>query len=114
MNIWFTILLVWFIIDMIRYVMYVLTYRKLDSPELHRDTNHKNIIKMLNDLKQNPSLLHDLLIDMFYSRIKLEDMNFDDVYDVLFELIGEYSQYRDDVRKLIKDFQLREKKTNNR
>ena len=112
LNFWLIMLLTWLVIDIYRYIRYILMYRRLNQKPEHRDTNHDNIKKMLNDLKTYPNILEELIHDLFFNRIRMEDMNFEDVCTSLFEMIGEYEEYRGDVKLLIKRFQLIQRKNN--
>lgn len=99
-------ILLWLVIDIYRYIKYTLAYRRLNSHPEHRDTNHKNIKNILDDLKMYPDICEELIHDLFFNKLRLEDMNFDDVCSSIFEMIGEYEQYRDTVKKIVKRFQL--------
>src|SRR5579872_1609995 len=95
-------LLLWLIIDIYRYIKYIISYRRLNSHPEYRDTNHKNIKKLLEDLRTYPDIFEDLIHDLFFNKLRLEDMNFDDVCTSIFEMIGEYEQYRDTIKKIVK------------
>jgi len=116
MNGWIIALFVIIFIDAIRYAKYLMAYSRLHRPEEHRpdhrDTNHDNIKKLLNDLKLQPNLLSDLINDAYYSKVKMDDMNFDDVCEVLFELIGSYPQYLDEIKSVVRNLQSIERKKN--
>lgn len=99
------LLLIWIIIDIYRYARYRSMYIKLnENNHEHRDTNHKNIRELLNDLKQYPDILTDLIHDLFFNKITMEDMNFDEVCMSLFEMIGEHNEYYTDIVKLLEEY----------
>lgn len=108
MNFWIMSLFIWLVIDIIRYIYYVLTYRKLNTANEQRDTNHSNIKKILTDLNNYPDIFEDLINDLFYNRVRMEDMNFEDVCMSIYEMIGEYEEYIVYIKKLVKKFQLRQ------
>ncbi|VBB17773.1 hypothetical protein YASMINEVIRUS_236 [Yasminevirus sp. GU-2018] len=110
MNFWLASLLIWLVIDLYRYIRYIMVYRRLNGDQKHRDTNHENIKKLLQDLRNYPDIFEDLVRDFFFNRVRLEDMNFDDVCISLFEMTGEHEQYRDTIKKTVKRFQLYQRK----
>lgn len=109
-NFWLGILLLWLMIDVYRYIRYLLVYRKLNSLPDYRDTNHDNIKKMLTDLDKYPDILEDLIHDLFFNKVRMEDMNFDEVCTSVYEMIGEHKQYCDDINRIIEKFQLMQKR----
>jgi pimeloyl-ACP methyl ester carboxylesterase len=112
MNTWIIILTLWIAIDIIRYIKYLFTYHRLNNHRPEYDTNHKNIKIMIDDLKKDPILLANTIMDVFYYKVRMEDMCFDDVCDALYELFSQDPQYRDDIRILVKGLQVREKRYN--
>jgi pimeloyl-ACP methyl ester carboxylesterase len=109
-NFWICLLLIWLVIDVYRYIGYFFAYRKLNIHPEQRDTNHGNIKKMLQDFEHYPDILEDLIHDIFFNKIRMEDMNFDEVCESVFEMIGENEQYRKDIKNIIKNFQLAKRK----
>jgi pimeloyl-ACP methyl ester carboxylesterase len=97
-----------------RYIRYLFVYRRLNTDRCHRDTNHNNIKKLLKDLNKYPDVLDDLICDLFFNKIRLEDMKYDEVCTTLYEMIGEDPQYQNDIKKLVKRFQLHYKEKYNR
>lgn len=114
MNAWIIILTLWIAIDVVRYIRYLFACYRLNNHQPDRDTNHKNIKIMIEDLKKDPVLLANTIMDIFYFKVKMEDMCFDDVCDALYELFSQDPQYREDIKLLVKKLQLREKRLRNR
>lgn len=110
MNYLIIIIICWIVIDIFRYIKYTQTYHRLNRGDDKRDTNEKNIRKMLDDLKNHPDIFESLILDIFLNRIRLEDMNRDEVCDALFEMIGENENYREEIGKLVKRFQIIKRK----
>jgi len=109
------LLLLWFIIDVIRYVKYKIIYKKMNTKIMDRkDINKKNIGKLFDDFKNYPELIENNLIDIFYSKIKIEDMNYNDVCESLYSFTNNDPTYVDDVKKIVKKLQINERQKNNR
>jgi hypothetical protein len=115
MNTWQILLIVWLVIDFARYICYQITYHKLNCIKNIHEVNDKNIKKIISDLKTFPELLEDNIRDIFYSRVRLEDMNFADVCHALHSLIcQEDPRYIADIKYVLKNLQTYEKGKNNR
>ena len=95
-----TLIILWVIIDVYRYYKYLNTYKLFSEIPEHRDTNHKNIKILLNDLDKYPDIFETLISDLFFGNLTLENMNYDDVCLSLFELIGEFDEYKDEIKFL--------------
>lgn len=107
------ILIAWAIIDIYRYIKYTHMHKKLShSSEIIRETNHDNIKFLLNDLKTHSDIFENTVKDIFYNKLSLEEMNFDEVCIALFDLIGNHEQYRDEIKQLVKYHQLKQRKNN--
>ena len=76
--------------------------------------NHKTIQNLLNDFETFPKLLEDNLKDIYYWKVRPEDMNFIDVCDAIYNLIGENPKYVDKIKRIVKKYQITEKKRNRR
>ena len=109
--------LMWIIIDTIRYIRYTMMYNKLnnyDRKKVGQSVNHANIKKYLNDLKTYPELMEDNLKDIYYGRLELEDTSFEDVCDSIYGLCGESQEYVNEIKTIIKSYQLKEKRERDR
>lgn len=106
LNFWTVLLLIWLLVDVYRYIRYYFTYHKLNSYPEHRDTDHRNIEKLLKDLAKYPDILGDLINDLFFNKVRMEDMNFEEVCMSIFEMIGEYEQYQDSIKQIVGQYQL--------
>lgn len=104
-NFWAGLMLIWLLIDTYRYIRYRLTYSKLNSHPEHRDTDHKNIKKLLDDLKRYPDILGDLIHDLFFNKVRMEDMNFNEVCTSISEMVGEHEQYQKTIIETVKSYQ---------
>jgi pimeloyl-ACP methyl ester carboxylesterase len=102
----------WFIIDIYRYIRYNIACKLFNETPDHRDTNHQNIQILLRDLDKYPDIFEMMIKDLFFGKIMLENMNYDDVCLSLFEMIGEYDQYRDEIKRIVKRFQLKMRSKN--
>ncbi len=114
MNILLIILFTWLIIDFVRYVIYIYTYKKLNNNTDICTINHKNIKKFINDLKKYPEFIEDNIKDIYYSKITLEEMNFSDVCDAMYSMCGKDPKYINDIKNILKGYQLRQKYEHNR
>lgn len=110
MNIWIFLLTVWITIDIVRYIRYVFACHKLNNHQPDRDTNHTNIKTMIEDLKQDQTLLANTIMDIFFFKVKLEDMKYDDVCEALFDLFSRNSVYKNDIKQMVKSLRMTEKK----
>lgn len=108
--IWLSLTILWIVIDICRYIRYVINYKKFNEPVKHRDTNHENIKILLKDLDENTDMFEILIKDLFFNKMEIEDVNYDDVCLSIFEMVGEFNEYRDEIKKLVKRFQLKMRK----
>lgn len=109
MNIIPIILILWSIIDIIRYIRYSYLHKKL-SNKIVKETNHNNIKILLQDLKTYPDLFESTVDDLFYNKLSLEEMNFEEVCIALFELVDNHEQYKDEIKQLVKYHQILHRK----
>ena len=93
--------MIWIIIDIIRYVQYLALYKLFNTDHPIRDHDHKNINLMIKDLKSNPHILKNIITDIFFSQISLENMCYDDVINAMYELCNLDPQYLDDIKEMI-------------
>jgi hypothetical protein len=107
--------LLWIIMDTIRYIRYIMMYNKLNNYDRKKESvNHANIKKYLNDLKTYPELMEDNLKDIYYGRVELENTSFEDVCDSIYGLCGESQEYVNEIKRIIKSYQLKEKRERDR
>lgn len=110
MNIWtyIGIIITWIIIDIFRYAHYLICYNKLNKAKSAYEniSNEKNVIKFFDDMQRYPELIEDNIKDLYYSKVNLEDMNFADVCEALYCIIGAHSQYIEIIKKIIKKLQI--------
>jgi hypothetical protein len=96
-----TILLIWIIIDIFRYIQYLALYKLFNTDHPIRDHNHKNISLMINDLKSDPDMLKNIITDIFFSQISLENMCYNDVLDAMYELCNLDTLFFNDIKLMI-------------
>ena len=108
------LIIIWFIIDLIRYFYYIKSCDIINNYTFTRTLNHTNIVKMLEDMKKYPDVLKNTIEHIFYSSVRLEDMNFSDVCNSLLNLVNNDKQYIDTIGIMVSDLQKYEKQVNNR
>lgn len=104
----------WLIIDIYRYVKYRQLYTKLNKENYDKPNNKKNIDKLINDLDTYPEFLEDLIKNIYYSKVRFEDMNFNDVCKAIYILTGEDPNNIERIKKIVKKYQIKIKKEQNR
>lgn len=106
-NLIFFLLAIWFIIDLIRYYHYLRLLDKFNHDKILHNTNHSNLELFIKDMKSYPNLMKDNLIDGFYNKVKLKDMNIEDVGNLLFTLVNNDKQYEKKIKFIITDYKRR-------
>lgn len=107
------IIFIFILVDVLRYIYYKLMSSKIHKYKASRDTSHKNITHFLNDMK-HPDLFEKNILDLFFNKYSLEELSYYDVCDALYSLTGEDPRYIEDIKTLVKGFQVFQKKNNNR
>ena len=85
---WEAIILLWTIIDFVRYIYYCRTYRELNKPVKKSIGKNNGVNNFLNDIRKYPEMFMENLDDIFYHKVKPEDMNYTDVCDALYFLVN--------------------------
>lgn len=104
----------WLAIDICRYVMYRIMHHKFSKEKYAPMLNRANIKKILNDLRNCPGFLEDAIRNIYFNKVSLEDMNFVDVCKSIHEIVGKDPQHINAIKTLVKEYQIRERKTGNR
>jgi pimeloyl-ACP methyl ester carboxylesterase len=107
---WKIILCIWFVIDIIRYIKYCKLYNKLVN-YITESNNviEPNIIKFLKDIK-NREIFEKKIKDMYFSKVELEDMYYDDVCDGLYDIIDRNPKYINNIKNIVKSHQVKWRK----
>jgi pimeloyl-ACP methyl ester carboxylesterase len=74
------------------------------------EINHQNLKQLFSDLEKYPDMLEATLRDMYLQKVELSDMNFNDVCETLYSITGENEIYKNDIKRVIKKYQLKERK----
>lgn len=114
MNYWLIALFVWFVIELIRYIQYCIIYKRLNGMKCNKPLFHENIRNFIADSKRFPEMFAENIKDMFYQRVALEDINFEDLCEGVYENMGEDPRYINDIKKLVKRTQLYYRKHHDR
>jgi hypothetical protein len=110
---WIFLLLSGIIFEIYRYIKYLLARKRLDADKPIIKScdviNHHNMKKTFQDLEEFPELLEDMLCDLFYRKIKPEEMNFENACEGLFNITGRDEQYKTNIKRVVKLYQLKER-----
>jgi len=104
----------WVLIDIFRYLRYMIMYRRFNNKKYSTIMKHSNIKKLLCDLRKYPDFFEDVLHSIYFCKVSLENMNFVDVCNAIYDFIDNDPQYINDIKVLIKEHQIRERKMNKR
>ena len=111
---WEAIILLWTIIDFVRYIYYCRTYRELNKPVKKSIGKNNGVDNFLNDIRKYPEMFMENLDDIFYHKVKPENMNYNDVCDAIYFLVNKNDDYVDDIKHNVKRIQLHYRKKHNR
>lgn len=111
----YILIMIWFITELIRYIYYCRTYRELNKPLEPSKGKNTGIDKFLKDVILHPEIFMENLNDIFYDKIKPEDMKYIDVCDALFFITNKNKDYFIYIKYIVKYIQLyyRKKYTRN-
>lgn len=104
MNILIIIFIIWLLIDIARYIKYCNIYHKLNITENNISLDRKKVNKFLLDL-ENEEIFENIIIDTYYSKVKLQDMNYDDVCDSIYDILFRNPLYVDNIKRIVKRHQ---------
>lgn len=103
---WYILIMIWFIIDIIRYIYYYKMYIELNkpiNPSIGKNTGTTNF---LNDIKMHPEIFMENLNDIFYGKIKPEDMKYTNVCEAIYFITNKNKDYINEIKHTIKYVQI--------